>query len=185
MSRTVNRALLSRDLIRMGRLSWFYNQFAALTADKGLHELAGASNFQAHAPQYSHPHRCNNLQSVPHSCPVGRGRRGNFGGCLPCRAIPLVCGHQIHRNVGVKRLNRQADVNYPGFQPLCLGEDCMPDGFCGPPRCACSSFHTCVALKLSLTPRIPSQTPNGPVRSDDPYDWRVSCLLPSQPYLTI
>ncbi|KAJ7126923.1 kinase-like domain-containing protein [Mycena epipterygia] len=38
--RKTNRSLLSRDLIRIGRMRWFYREFEALAADKGFNELS-------------------------------------------------------------------------------------------------------------------------------------------------
>jgi hypothetical protein len=37
----VNQSILSRDLIRLKRLAWFYKSFIQLVAEKGLDELAG------------------------------------------------------------------------------------------------------------------------------------------------
>ncbi|KAJ7812767.1 hypothetical protein B0H13DRAFT_1925939 [Mycena leptocephala] len=39
----INKSLLSRDLIRIGRMRFFYNEFTALAAKKGFNELASVT----------------------------------------------------------------------------------------------------------------------------------------------
>ncbi|KAJ6567494.1 hypothetical protein B0H10DRAFT_1841848, partial [Mycena sp. CBHHK59/15] len=44
VSPALNQTLLSRELIRIGRLSWFYGEFEKLAANKGFTELASMFN---------------------------------------------------------------------------------------------------------------------------------------------
>ena len=69
-----NKSLLSRDLIRIGRMRYFYNQFVALAAEKGFNELASTPSdifLRASVLIYTcrrHNHRC-----VHDTCRVGPG----------------------------------------------------------------------------------------------------------------
>ncbi|KAJ6607986.1 hypothetical protein B0H10DRAFT_1955825 [Mycena sp. CBHHK59/15] len=122
VSPALNQTLLSRELIRIGRFSWFYGEFEKIAANKGFTELAtvkisDAFLILAHSDEPDIVIDNEDAYLVE-----------------PLRTSSVVT--KFTGTLGSSAATEKNNINRPGLQSFCLGDDRLLDELCRPPRIA-------------------------------------------------